>query len=125
VFERVYALVRTVPAGRVTTYGQVATLVGSPRAARAVGYAMAASGRETESVPWHRVINARGGISNRGDFDGAEHQRELLEREGVEFREDGTVDLDVYRWHFPDYTWPDDPLDPDARPRRPGALRSR
>ena len=111
-FDRVYELVRTVPAGKVTTYGQVATLCGSPRAARQVGYAMAAAFRETEPVPWHRVINAKGGISHRGDFDRAQRQRELLEREGVEFRDNDTVDLDVYRWHFPDYVWPDDPIDP-------------
>ena len=109
---RVWALVRRVPPGRVTTYGQIATLLGSPRVARQVGYAMAAV-RPEDDVPWHRVINAQGRISHRDDLGRAERQRQLLEAEGVAFDESGRVDLDTHRWTFPDVTWPDDPLDPD------------
>ncbi len=111
--SRVYAVVRHVPLGHVTTYGQVATLLGAPRAARQVGYAMAGAFRAEEAVPWHRVINAQGGISYRGDLGRGREQRELLEAEGVPFDEHGLVDLSTYRWSFPDYPSPDDPAGAD------------
>ncbi len=120
---KVYALVRKVPRGRVTTYGQIATLLGSPRVARQVGWAMAAC---DERVPWHRVINAKGGISSRGDVLRAQEQRERLEAEGVRFREDGTVDLARYLWRFRGHPFPDDPVDPDAfTPARSATKRGR
>src|SRR5262249_10150760 len=75
----VYRLVRRVPRGRVVTYGQVATLLGYPRAARAVGQAMRHC---PPSLPWHRVVNARGGISVRGNVGSMLTQRILLEQEG-------------------------------------------
>ena len=111
--ERVFAVVRQVPPGKVTTYGQVATLLGSPRVARQVGYAMAGAGRAAEPVPWHRVINAQGAISDRGDFGRVQEQRALLEAEGIEFNDRGHIDLKRFRWHFPDFEWPDHPVDPD------------
>jgi len=91
---KVFSMVRRVPPGYVATYGQIAAMLGSPRVARQVGYALSEAWRvaEEDPVPWHRIINARGGISTQGD------QRALLEREGVEFRGDGTVDLARYRW---------------------------
>ena len=93
---RVYAVVRRVPAGRVTTYGDVAAALGSPRVARHVGWALAAL-REPD-VPWHRVINATGRISARGDLVRAEEQRRRLEDEGVTFDESGRCDLRRLRW---------------------------
>ncbi|MGD9762960.1 MAG: MGMT family protein [Candidatus Binatia bacterium] len=94
----VYALVRRIPRGRVVTYGQVAALLGHPRAARAVGTALARlSGPLARAVPWQRVINAGGGISMRGSMLRPDLQRELLEKEGVRFRRDRT-DLRRYRW---------------------------
>ena len=66
-YEAVWALVRTIPSGRVMTYGQVATLLGSPRGARQVGFAMFYAG--LTDVPWHRVVNARGEISPGGHPD--------------------------------------------------------
>lgn len=94
-FDRaVFALVRRVPPGLVATYGQVAALLGAPRAARAVGYAMK---RCPPGVPWHRVINARGGISLRASIGSMVHQQLLLEGEGVRFLR-GRVDLSRYRW---------------------------
>jgi methylated-DNA-protein-cysteine methyltransferase related protein len=93
-WRRVHALVRRVPAGRVVTYGQVATLVGAPHAARAVGQAMRAC---PSGVPWHRVVNGRGTISPRGDGSGALSQRLLLEGEGIRFAR-GRIDLQRYRW---------------------------
>lgn len=97
---RVYAVVARVPAGHVTTYGDVATVLGSPRVARKVGHALAAL--DDPGVPWHRVINAQGAISHRGDLVRAESQRRLLESEGVVFGPDGRVDLPRYRWRYPD-----------------------
>ena len=110
---RVWSLVERVPEGTVVTYGQIATALGSPRVARQVGYAMAAALNSPVPIPWHRVINASGGISHRGDFERAQRQRELLEREGVEFSPAGTVDLARYRYVFPP-VFPEDPVDPDA-----------
>ena len=96
-YECVYALVRQIPAGKVVTYGQVAALLGSPRAARAVGYALRFLPTGTD-VPWHRVINHRGQISRRTPIEGPLVQRLLLEAEGVVFDATGCVDLAVYRW---------------------------
>ncbi|MBX7258187.1 MAG: MGMT family protein [Candidatus Hydrogenedentes bacterium] len=95
-YEAVYRLVRDIPKGRVMTYGQIATILGVPRAARAVGYAMRASGEK--DVPWQRVINHQGGISARGDVERPLLQRRLLEDEGVVFNEDDCCDLKKYRW---------------------------
>jgi len=94
---RVYAVVRTVPAGHVTTYGDVAAALGSPRVARHVGWALAAL--RDDDVPWHRVINARGRISYRGDTGRGELQRSRLEDEGIAFLGE-RVDLKRYRWSF-------------------------
>ena len=100
-FERVYAVVATVPAGRVVTYGQVARALGVARGARAVGYALRAL-PDTESVPWWRVVNANGCISPRGGLGIAEEmQRELLEAEGVAFGLDGRIRLKDYRFELP------------------------
>jgi methylated-DNA-protein-cysteine methyltransferase-like protein len=101
-FEQVYAIVRLVPRGQVTSYGRIAAILDSPRAARAVGYAMRALGSKKKSdqsyqdVPWQRVINHVGYISIGGL--GALRQAELLEEEGVEVSEELTVDLEQYLW---------------------------
>lgn len=99
-YEAVYRVVREIPRGQVMTYGQIATLLGSPRAARAVGYALRAT-RPEENVPWQRVINRTGGISARNEVERPLVQRVLLEAEGVQFRPDETCDLKVYQ-HHPD-----------------------
>ena len=101
-FVHVYRLVAQVPKGKVVTYGQVAALLGAPRAARAVGTALRYLPQPlTCTVPWQRVINAAGGISLRGDVLRAEEQRWLLEGEGVEFDRHGKVNLKKYRWLGP------------------------
>ena len=92
--ERVLEIVRAIPRGRVLTYGQVALLVGTPRAARQVGRVLYYSGRQ---VPWQRVINRYGGLSTYKIGSGQE-QRQLLEAEGVRFSTEGTVDLKKYQW---------------------------
>ena len=93
---RVYALVQLVPAGRVATYGDIATLLGAPRVARQVGWALAAL--TDPEVPWHRIINAKGSISFKGDTPRAHEQRLRLQAEGVVFSPDGRVDLRALRW---------------------------
>lgn len=101
-FTYVYRLVSQVPKGKVVTYGQVAALLGVPRAARAVGAALRHLPQPlTRTVPWQRVINASGGVSFRGDIIRVEEQRWLLENEGVEFTLRGKVDLKKYRWSGP------------------------
>jgi methylated-DNA-protein-cysteine methyltransferase-like protein len=82
----------------VTTYGDVATVLGSPRVARHVGYALAAL--DAPDVPWHRVVNAAGRISHRGDLVRAERQRRLLEMEGIDFDEHGRLPLARHRYRF-------------------------
>ena len=94
--QRVYAVVRDVPAGFVTTYGDVAAVLGSPRVARHVGWALAAL--RDEDVPWHRVVNAKGTISFRGDTPRAVLQRARLESEGIAFDDRGRIDLRRHRW---------------------------
>lgn len=96
-FDEVYAQVCRIPEGRVATYGTVAALAGNPRAARTVGWALHALPDESE-VPWHRVINARGGISIWKVGVPAGLQRAMLEDEGVDFEGDGTVDLARWGW---------------------------
>ena len=95
-YERIYEVVRSIPEGKVTTYGRVAKLAGGCTA-RNVGYAMAAlpSGMH---VPWQRVINAKGRISTRAERDEELIQRQILEAEGILFKEDGSVDLMLYGW---------------------------
>jgi methylated-DNA-protein-cysteine methyltransferase related protein len=96
--EAVYRLVRRIPPGRVVTYGQVAALVGRPRAARAVGAALGAlRAPRLDDVPWHRVVAAGGRCSHRDGF-WAGVQRDLLEAEGVRFGRGGAVDLDRHGW---------------------------
>jgi methylated-DNA-protein-cysteine methyltransferase-like protein len=94
-FARVYALVRSIPRGRVLTYGQVAALVGTARGARAVGWALRALDEKGAArVPWHRVVAAGGRISPRAGA-GPAIQRRRLVQEGVRFR-DGRVDFDAH-----------------------------
>ena len=96
-FERVYGLVREIPRGRVVTYGQIAAMLGVPRGARAVGWALRALPEaQAKRVPWHRVVGAGGGISPRGG-PGPEIQRRRLRAEGVAFR-GALVDMGRHGW---------------------------
>jgi methylated-DNA-protein-cysteine methyltransferase-like protein len=96
-YARVYALLATVPAGHVVSYGELARGLGMPRGARVVGWAMRTC---PEGLPWHRVVNARGEISQRGIGEGEALQRVLLEDEGVDFRLGGRIDMQTYGWRF-------------------------
>lgn len=95
-YERIYAAVRQVPPGRVTTYGHIARVVGGC-SAQMVGFALAGLRADTE-VPWQRVINARGRISPRGGGPGDLLQHELLVEEGIVFEPDGGIDFERYGW---------------------------
>jgi methylated-DNA-protein-cysteine methyltransferase related protein len=95
-YERIYAVVRQVPRGKVATYGQIGEIVGC--SARMVGYAMAAlrSG-DYPDVPWQRIINRSGKISIL-DPVGHYHQRRLLEEEGIIFNSADKIDLQEFAW---------------------------
>jgi methylated-DNA-protein-cysteine methyltransferase-like protein len=93
-----YAVIRRIPHGRVATYGQIAALAGLQRRARMVGQALRSTPEGLE-VPWHRVVNAQGGVSPRSGIGWEEgYQRHLLEEEGVVFSKSGKIDLDRFGW---------------------------
>jgi methylated-DNA-protein-cysteine methyltransferase-like protein len=100
-YDQVFAMTRRIPRGRVMTYGQIATLIENRLSARAVGWAMHGC---PANVPWQRVVNASGGCSTDRIPDIPEGlQRAMLEQEAVEFRENGTLDLERYRWIPPEH----------------------
>ena len=96
-FERVYTMVEQIPRGMVATYGQIARLIGEPRRARYVGFALHANPRPG-IVPCHRVVFADGSLCEGFAFGGIDVQRGLLEEEGVRFTPAGKVDLAACRW---------------------------
>ena len=98
-YDHVYALVCMIPAGRVATYGQIASYI-DRCTPRMVGYAMAAT-PPGQDIPWHRVINSQGLISVRANGERDMLQRLLLEEEGVVFNKNGKVDLSVVGWKGP------------------------
>ncbi|HEU4962617.1 MAG TPA: MGMT family protein [Bacilli bacterium] len=93
--ERVVEIIRNIPAGKVMTYGQIAGLAGSPRAARQVVRILHSMSKK-HKLPWHRVVNAKGEIGLRDD-EGVQEQRLSLEAEGVEFGVGGRIDLEAYQ----------------------------
>lgn len=108
--DSVYLLVKSIPPGRVMTYGQIASILGYSRAARAVGGALHVV-PDPETTPWWRVINQQGRISTRCDEHPAQFQEHLLVEEGVEFDDKGVTSLDKYRW------WPPSEIEERARLR--------
>lgn len=96
-YQRIYSIVRRIPKGRVATYGQVASLAGLAGHARQVGYALHALPEGTV-VPWHRVVNASGGISPRAVRGSELVQQVLLEREGIHLDARGRVPLPRVQW---------------------------
>lgn len=100
-YKKVYNLVSNVPLGKVASYGQIAVLLGHPRSARAVGYALSSLKKDTEDkIPWQRIINSKGRISFKGDTFRAELQKKLLIEEGIEFSENDSIDMKKFGW-FP------------------------
>jgi methylated-DNA-protein-cysteine methyltransferase-like protein len=99
-YQRIYAVIRRIPRGRVASYGQVARLAGFPGRARQVGYALYALPNGS-TVPWQRVVNAAGQVSRRRVPGPELTQRMLLEREGVRFSSSGRIDLNRFGWKGP------------------------
>lgn len=96
-FERIYSVVRKIPRGCVASYGQIAALAGNPRWSRVVGYALHVN-PDPESIPCYRVVTKDGKLSEAFAFGGINIQRELLERDGIEFTDDGRVMMQKYAW---------------------------
>jgi len=103
-FQQVWQLVGQIPQGQVASYRQIAAMLGNPRAARTVGWAMHSCPAELD-LPWHRVINSKGKISLNADYTGGDLQRQLLETEGVYVDDNGIIDIQKYGWQpLPDKT---------------------
>ncbi len=97
-YQDFYQIIRSIPKGKVATYGQIARLAGYPQGARQVGYALY-SLKPAADVPWQRVINSKGEISYSEKRHGHDHiQRKILEKEGIEFDSRGRIDLRKYGW---------------------------
>lgn len=96
-YDAVYEVVKQIPQGKVATYGQIARLCGSPRASRAVGYALHGN-PDQGLIPCYRVVNREGRLAKRFAFGGIEMQKMMLEQDGVIVSEDFTVDLSLFLW---------------------------
>ena len=96
-FERVYAVARKIPYGKVTSYGAIAKVLGTGRSARMVGWAMNASGA-MEDVPAHRVVNRKGLLTGKHHFEGTNLMQQLLESEGVKVVDQQIVDFEKHFW---------------------------
>lgn len=96
-FDKVYEVVKNVPPGKVTTYGDVARMCGSPRMARQVGWALHVN-PQPGVIPCHRVVFSNGSACTGFAFGGKDVQRDMLRAEGVEVSEDYKIDLKKYRW---------------------------
>lgn len=99
--NRVFAVVRRIPAGKVATYGQVGRMIGAPRSARYVGYALHANpepGTESGCIPCHRVVFKDGRMATGFAFGGPDEQRKMLAAEGVGFDDEGRVLMDAFQW---------------------------
>lgn len=96
-FERVYAIARRIPYGKVTSYGAIAKVLGSARSARMVGWAMNAA-HNLEDVPAHRVVNRKGLLTGKHHFDGTNLMQQLLESEGIVVVNNQIMDLESVFW---------------------------
>lgn len=100
-YDKVYEQVKRIPKGKVATYGQIAWLCNSPRASRAVGYALHFN-PDPENIPCFRVVNREGRLAPAFAFGGIDAQKSLLVADGVEVSDDDCVNLEKYLWH-PDF----------------------
>lgn len=98
-FALIYEAVKKIPRGKVATYGQIAALAGNPRWARVVGYALHVNPSPGE-IPCYRVVTRNGEVSRAFAFGGANHQRAMLEADGVEFLPNGCVNMEKYCWNM-------------------------
>jgi methylated-DNA-protein-cysteine methyltransferase-like protein len=100
-YQKIYQVVQQVPCGTVSSYGDIAQIVGGGCDARTVGQALnQIPKRQEQAVPWQRIVNKAGGISTRGML-----QRQLLESEGVVFGSDERIDMARFRWSGPTQDW--------------------
>ena len=97
-FERVHDVARMIPRGRVTSYGAIAKFLGSPQAARMVGWAMNNSHLAKPPVPAHRVLNRNGMLTGKHHFGSPTMMQQLLENEGIRVADDCVVDWEKYFW---------------------------
>lgn len=97
-FEKVYAIVHRIPAGRVTSYGAIAEYIGTKGSARMVGWAMNSSHTQTSNIPAHRVVNRVGLLTGKHHFGGLKVMQQLLESEGIGVEEDKVVKFDELFW---------------------------
>lgn len=95
-FEKVYAVARLVPYGRVTSYGAIAKYLGAARSARMVGWAM--NGSHNKDVPAHRVVNRVGLLTGKHHFEGTSLMQQLLENEGIEVKDNKIVHFERHFW---------------------------
>ncbi len=96
-FERVYVIARKIPFGKVTSYGAMATALGTARSARMVGWAMNAC-HNMDDVPAHRVVNQKGLLTGKHHFDGTNLMQQLLENEGIKVVNNQIVDFEKHFW---------------------------
>ena len=124
--ERVFAVVRRIPRGKVATYGQIARIIGAPRSARYVGYALRANpepGADEGDIPCHRVVFKDGRMATGFAFGGEDVQRAMLAEEGVRFDDEGCVLMAECQWNGVDTERREgaegDQLDDDCLPMGP------
>ena len=96
-FEKVYAIARQIPYGKITSYGAIALALGTSRSARMVGWAMNAC-HQLEDVPAHRVVNRKGLLTGKHHFDGTNLMQQLLESEGIRVVDNQIMDFDTHFW---------------------------
>jgi methylated-DNA-protein-cysteine methyltransferase-like protein len=98
-FESVYAVTRLIPEGRVTSYGAIAAYIGSPGAARMVGWALNKCHTREEYIPAHRVVNRIGVLSGKHFFPGENTMKELLEAEGLKVKDNQVLNFECHFWN--------------------------
>lgn len=97
-FEDVFEVARLIPRGRVTSYGAIASYLGTRMSARMVGWAMNAAHQAVPPVPAQRVVNRNGMLTGKHHFATPTQMQELLEKDGVEVKEDMVVDFKIRFW---------------------------
>jgi len=97
-FEKVYAIVHRIPAGRVPSYGAIAEYIGTKSSARMVGWAMNSSHTRTANIPAHRVVNRNGLLTGKHHFGGLKIMQQLLESEGISVEDDKVVKFEELFW---------------------------
>lgn len=97
-FEKVYSVARKIPYGRVTSYGAIASYLGSAQSARVVGWAMNCSHGSKDYIPAHRVVNRNGLLTGKHHFGNSNTMKQLLENEGLVVKNDKIIDFDKYFW---------------------------